>query len=164
MTFQNLPLHALIVHMPIALTVLVPLLMLVALVAGSRWMKPHQAWFLPVGGLALLLMSGLVAEKTGEEEEDRVEKIVPEGAIHTHEEAAELFVLVTGGVLVVAAGGLLPNRIGSAMRVAGAIGTLGVLGAGWNVGHSGGKLVYEHNAGAAYTAAAAPTAGAGDRE
>lgn len=151
MTFQSLPLHALIVHMPIALTVLVPLLVLVALMAGTRWMKPHHAWFLPVGGLALLLVSGLVAEKTGEEEEDTVEKIVPKQAIHTHEEAAELFVLVTGGVLVIAAGGLLPNRIGSAMRMAGAIGTLGVLAAGWNVGHSGGKLVYEHNAGAAYS-------------
>lgn len=163
MTFQNLPLHALIVHMPIALTVLVPLLVLVAFGVGRRWMKPHHAWALPVGGLALLLISGLVAEKTGEQEEDRVEKIVPEAAFETHEEAAELFVLVTGGVLVLAAGGLLPNRIGSAMRVAGAIGTLGVLGAGWNVGHSGGKLVYEHNAGAAYSTAPT-TSGSGETE
>lgn len=148
---NNLPLHALIVHMPIALTVLVPLFALLGLWLGRRILKPHVAWALPVGMLALLLVSGFAAEKTGEQQEDRVEKVVPEAAFEKHEEAAELFLVVTGGVLVLAAGGLMTNSLGKTMRMVGTVGTLAVLAAGWNVGHSGGQLVYQYNAGAAYS-------------
>jgi hypothetical protein len=122
-------------------------------------MKPHVAWGFPVGMLALLLVSGLVAEKTGEQQEERVERVVPEAAFEKHEEAAELFLLVTGGVLVLAAGGLMNNSLGRTLRVVGTVGTLAVLGAGWNVGHSGGQLVYVHNAGAAYGSGAVNSAG-----
>ena len=148
---NNLPLHALIVHMPIALTALVPLFAVLGLWLGRRVMKPHVAWAFPVGMLALLLASGIAADKTGEQQEDRVEKVVPEAAFEKHEEAAELFLVVTGGVLVLAAGGLMSNSLGKTMRYVGAAGTLAVLAAGWNVGHSGGQLVYQYNAGAAYS-------------
>lgn len=158
---NNLPLHALIVHMPIALTVLVPIFAVVALLLGRKVMKPNLAWAFPVGLLALLLVSGVVADKTGEQQEDRVERVVPKAAIHEHEEAAELFLMVTAGVLVLAAGGLMSNSLGKTMRMVGTAGTFVVLAAGWNVGHSGGQLVYQHNAGAAYsTGAAAPSGGA----
>lgn len=158
---NNLPLHALIVHMPIALTVLVPLFAVLGLWLGRRMLKPHVAWWLPVGMLALLMVSGFAADQTGEQQEERVEKVVPEAAFEKHEEAAELFLLVTGAVLVIAAGGLLSNSLGKTMRIAGAVGTLAVLAAGWNVGHSGGQLVYQYNAGAAYSVGTAGTA-AGD--
>jgi uncharacterized membrane protein len=148
---NNLPLHALIVHMPIALTVLVPVFVVVAFLLGQKYMKPAHAWAFPVGMLALLLASGVVADKTGEQQEEKVERVVPESALETHEEAAELFLVVTGGVLVLAAGGLMSNRLGATMRVVGAVGSLAVLAAGGNVGHSGGALVYQHNAGSAYT-------------
>ena len=85
---NNLPLHALIVHMPIALTVLVPLFALLGLWLGRRVMKPHVAWAFPVGMLALLLASGVAADKTGEQQEDKVERVVPEAALERHEEAA----------------------------------------------------------------------------
>ncbi len=164
---NNLPLHALIVHMPIALTVLVPLFAVLGLWLGRRVMKPHVAWAFPVGMLALLLASGIAADKTGEQQEDRVEKVVPHAAFEKHEEAAELFLVVTGGVLVLAAGGLMSNSLGKTMRYVGAAGTLAVLAAGWNVGHSGGQLVYQYNAGAAYSsgaAGAAATAASGQAE
>lgn len=148
---NNLPLHALIVHMPIALTVLVPIFMVVAVLLGRKQMNPTLAWAFPVGLLALLLASGVLADKTGEQQEDRVENVVPHNAIEEHEEAAELFLLVTAAVLVISAGGLLNNRIGATMRMAGLAGSVAILAAGWNVGHSGGSLVYTHNAGAAYS-------------
>lgn len=150
---QTLPWHALIVHMPIALTVLVPLFVLLAFGLGRRTLPAHKVWSLPVGMLALLLVSAVVAEKTGEREEDRVEKVVAREAIHEHEEAAELFVAITAGTLLVSVGGLLSNRAGAALRLAGAAGSLLILAAEWKVGHSGGSLVYEHNAGAAYAPA-----------
>jgi hypothetical protein len=86
---NNLPLHALIVHMPIALTVLVPLFALLGLWLGRRVMKPHVAWAFPVGMLALLLASGVAADKTGEQQEDKVERVVPEAALERHEEAGD---------------------------------------------------------------------------
>ena len=148
---NNLPLHALIVHMPIALTVLVPIFMVVAFALGRKQLKPTLAWAFPVGLLALLLTSGVIADKTGEQQEDRVENVVPHAALEEHEEAAELFLLVTAAMLVISVGGLLNNRVGATMRMAGLAGSLAVLAAGWNVGHSGGSLVYQHNAGAAYS-------------
>lgn len=160
---NNLPLHALVVHLPIALTVLVPLFAIGALILGRRGVSAHKVWAVPVALMAMLLVSGLVAENTGEDQEDRVEQVVPKQAMHDHEEAAELFVLVAGGALLVAAGGLLPNRAGAMLRVAGTVGTLVVFATGWNVGHSGGALVYQHNAGSAYAqnAGTGPGANAG---
>jgi uncharacterized membrane protein len=156
--FQSLPLHAIIVHMPIALTILVPLFVIVAFVLERRGVAATKAWMLPTGLLALLLVSGWTAMQTGEQQEDKVERIVPEAAFETHEEAADLFLIITGGVLVLAAGGLVNNRVGKGLRVAGAVGTLAVLGAGYNVGHSGGKLVYTYNAASAYAQAGTPGA------
>jgi uncharacterized membrane protein len=162
--FGNLPLHALIVHMPIALTVLVPLFVIVAFVMMKRGVAAQRAWLLPTGMLALLLASGLAAKETGEDQEDRVETIVPKAPFEAHEEAADLFMIVTGGVLVLAAGGLMSNKLGSTLRIAGAAGTLAVLYAGYNVGHSGGKLVYQYNAGSAYSqpGSGAAAVGGGD--
>lgn len=157
---NNLPVHALVVHLPIALTVLLPLFAVGALLLGRRGVAAHKVWAVPVALMAMLLVSGLVAENTGEDQEERVERVVPEEAMHEHEEAAELFVLIAGGALLVAAGGLLPNRAGSMLRVVGTVGTLVVLGAGWNVGHSGGALVYQHNAGSAYAQRATSDSGA----
>lgn len=159
MTFQNLPLHALVVHLPIALTVLVPLFAALAFVLMKRGVAANKAWLLPTGLLALLLVSGWASLQTGEQQEDRVEPVVPKAAFETHEEAAELFLIITGGVLVLAAGGLMNNRAARALRVAGAAGTLAVLGAGYNVGHSGGKLVYQYGAASAYATAGTATSG-----
>jgi len=92
---NNLPLHALIVHMPIALTVLVPLFMVVAFALGRKQLTPLLAWAVPVGLLALQLATGVMADKTGEQQEDRVENVVPPNALEEHEEAAELFLVVT---------------------------------------------------------------------
>jgi uncharacterized membrane protein len=151
MTFQSMPLHALVVHLPIALTVLVPVVAITALWLGRRTMPAPQAWRFAVAALALQLGSGWLAMQTGEGEEDTVETVLSEGRLHGHEEAADLFLVVSAGVLFVAAGGLLPNRLGRTLRVAGAAGTLVTLAAGWNVGHSGGQLVYRYGAASAYT-------------
>lgn len=153
------PLHPLVVHMPIALTLLVPLFAVGALWAIRRGARPQRAWGLATAMLGALLVSGWVALQTGEREEDKVERVVSENAIHSHEEAAEAFLLATGAVLVLAAAGFLRGRPGSVMRGVATVGTLALVGAGWKVGHSGGQLVYSEGAGMAY---AGPSAGAAD--
>ncbi len=159
--------HPKVVHLPMALAVLMPLIsggLFVAIWRG--WLQP-RSWVIAVALQAILVGSSFVALETGEDEEDRVESIVDERHIHEHEEAAEAFAWTGVGALA-----LVLLAAGMAMRGAGAVATgsglLAVLAAvvvlvlGLRVGSAGGSLVYEHNAGAAYgpeSGAATPDAG-----
>jgi len=89
--------------------------------------------------------------------------VVPEAPLEEHEEAAERFLLLSAGVLLVAGAGLLRGRIGTAARLVTTAGAFGLVVAGTLVGHSGGELVYRHGAAAAYTPGNAGPGG-GDRE
>ena len=171
----GVPLHPLVVHFPIVLAVLLPIFALAALWAIRKGTTPGRAWTLPLAVAAALTVSAYVAGETGEREEDRVERVVTRGAVHSHEEAAERFLVLSGVLLLVAAVGLVPRTLGEAARVLTAVGAVGLLAAGVQVGHSGGELVYRHGAASAYTdgaragAADAPAAvvtapvGAGER-
>jgi uncharacterized membrane protein len=160
MDFLPTPLHPLIVHLPIAMTVLLPLFGLGALIAIRRGSRVLPVWALATAMIALTLGSGLLAKETGEDEEDAVEKVVAEEAIGPHEEAADAFIWATGVVLVIAGVGFVGGSVGSAARVVAAGGTLAVLGFGYNVGHTGGQLVYRDGAAAAYTTKGGATPGA----
>ncbi len=152
----SLPLHPAIVHLPLGLAFIIPGLALAW--AWALWtgrLRP-RAWIAIVALQAVLLGAGVVAMNTGEREEDRVEAVVPEAAIETHEAYAEQF-LWAAGVTLALASFVLVFRHPAATRVlatATVAGTLVVAGAALRVGHAGGQLVYVHNAGAAYVAAA----------
>jgi hypothetical protein len=147
----GIPLHPLVVHFPIVLSILLPVSVLVALWAIGRGAAPRKAWAAPLALAAALTLSAYVATETGENEEDRVEQVVARRAIHGHEEAAERFLMLSGVLLVVAAAGLLPRTPGRAARLVTAAGALGLVAAGVQVGHSGGTLVYREGAASAYT-------------
>jgi uncharacterized membrane protein len=140
------PLHPAIVHLPIALSLLLPALVLAALLAiRTKWL-PARSWSVIVLLSGLLVVGSWVALETGEHDEERVEQIVAETAIEAHEEAAEVF-MVIGMVLFVIAGiGLRTGRIGDWARIGSLILSLSVLAAGARVGHLGGELVYVHGA------------------
>lgn len=145
------PLHPAVVHLPIAFAVLAPLVATGALVAIHRGGRPWRAWGLSVALLALLAGSAWVATETGEEDEERVERAVPEAALETHEAAADRFLALAIGVLGMAGVGLFAGRIGTGARVVATVGTLGLLVAGYQVGHAGGELVYRYDAGRVHT-------------
>ena len=147
----GMPLHPLVVHFPIVLSVLLPISIVVALWAIGKGTTPRRAWAVPLAMAAALALSAFVATETGENEEDRVEQVVTGRAIHGHEEAAERFLVLSGVLLLVAAAGLLPRTVGQAARLLTAAGALGVVAAGVQVGHSGGTLVYRDGAASAYT-------------
>ena len=147
------PLHPAVVHLPIALAVLVPGLALLGMVLIHRQVLPSRSWALIVLLQALLVGSGWLALRTGEQEEERVERVVAERHIESHEEAAERFLLIAGVGLVATAGGLLRGRAGAVGRAAGTLASVAVLAAGVAVGHSGGELVYKHGAASAYVGA-----------
>jgi hypothetical protein len=157
------PLHAAVVHLPMALAVLLPLAALVALVAIKRGAAPRPTWGVMVLMVALLIGSGLVAKETGEDGEDRVEQLVPETALEAHEEAADRFLVVGAVVLVLSLVGLRRDRLGGGARIAATLGTIAVLAAGWSVGHAGGELTYRYGGAAAY-AGPAGAQGTADRD
>ncbi len=149
------PLHPAVVHLPLALAVLLPILILIAL-----WLGRHadevipdklRAIWIPVVFLALVMTgTGYFAQETGEDQEDRVEEVVSRDAIHDHEERAEVFVWMSALLLVASIAGLVPGATGRYSRYI----TLGmaiiVLVLGVRVGGSGGDLVYTHGAAQVY--------------
>lgn len=165
---ENLLFHPKVVHLPIALAVLMPALAGGIALAWWRGWFPARTWVLVVAFQGILVGSGFLALQSGEKEEDRVEGVVPEAAIEHHEEAAEIFVGASTGVLMLMALGLVFARTAVGVRLAGAaaLGTVAVLATGYSVGKAGGELVYQHGAGAAYTGASnqRPTSSIGEVE
>ncbi|HEX5581894.1 MAG TPA: DUF2231 domain-containing protein [Gemmatimonadaceae bacterium] len=149
--FSGIPMHPLVVHFPVVLTVLLPISALIALWAIRKGTTPRKAWALPLAMAAALAVSAWVATETGEQEEDRVEQVVVKRAIHEHEEAGERLLVLSGALVLVAAAGLLPRTMGQAARILTTAGAVGLVAAAVQVGHSGGELVYRYGAASAYT-------------
>jgi len=71
-----LPLHPKLVHLPIALAVLAPLLALGVIAAWRTAFLPRRSWILVVVLQALLVGSGWAALSTGQDEENTVGRVV----------------------------------------------------------------------------------------
>lgn len=148
---NDLPLHPSLVHIPIGLCMALPIVIFFIII-GIR-----QGWFQPKTWLVIILLQGLcfgsaiIAKNAGENEEDKVEKIVGEHALEKHEERAESFVIFSGILFVLTFAGLSSRapiqKWGQILTLAGSLGTLGLA---IFTGHSGGELVYEHGAAKAY--------------
>ena len=144
------PLHPALVHMPVALVVLAPPLALLALLSIRRGVVPVRSWAAVVLVQALLLGSTWLALETGERDEEAVERFVAERHIEAHEEAAERLLWLTVATFGVSLLGLSSGRWGSVARLASLAAGLAVLASGFQVGHSGGELVYRHGAASAH--------------
>lgn len=153
-----MPLHPFVVHLPLALSILMPLLAGAALVAWWRgWLPGRRLWVAVVVCQALLVAAGFAALRTGEAEEERVESIVAESSLHQHELLAERLLIVAGAVLLLT---IVPLVLRGARpaRAAALVATLGmaaVTALALQTGKAGGELVYKHGAAAAYTAKSA---------
>ena len=144
------PLHPAVVHFPVVLAFLLPVFAVGALWMIRRGARARSAWTVPLVLAAALVISAWAAVQTGEAQEERVERVVADQPLETHEEAAKAFIAATTVVLLLMAGGLLPGRVGTFARVVGTIGAVALLGGAVWVGDSGGKLVYRHGAASAY--------------
>lgn len=151
---NNLPFHPLIVHFPLALAILVPFAALSCLVLSWRRVGRARLWRFVSIVLAAVVLTGIVAMKSGEAEEDKVEPFVGESWIEVHEERAELFVWATAAALGLSLA--LPPLAGKprwrrALGLATVLATVVAAGLAVRVGHSGGELVYVRGAALAYT-------------
>ena len=144
--------HPKIVHLPMALSVLMPLI--AGLVAAAWWKGwlHRRAWLLVCLLQGIFVVTGFMSLASGEEDEERVERVVDHDIIHEHEEAAEGFFFASIGVLAVsvvaAAAPAGPVAAGAAGLTV--VGSLVVLFLGIQVGSLGGGLVYEHGAATAF--------------
>ena len=158
-----LPLHPVVVHFPIVLAVLLPISAAWALWAIRKGTTPRRAWSVPAAMAVALALSALAAVKTGEAQDERVERVVPEQPLESHEEAAETFLTQSTGLALLVAAGLLGGRAGGAARMLGGAGAAALVAVAVYVGHSGGKLVYQYGAASAYTDSSATRGAASER-
>lgn len=155
------PFHPMIVHLPLALAVVVPLIGAGIWLAWWRAWLPRRTWIVAVVLQGLLVAGGAASMSTGETDEHRAEKVVPEAAIEAHEEAAEVFVWSAAATLLLFVGAALirDERRGRALAAASLAASLAVLGLGIRTGSAGGRLVYGPGAPAAALAPATTAAG-----
>ena len=145
------PLHPAIVHFPIVLAFLSPIAAAAVLWSIKSGRLSSRAWLHVVILQVAVMGSGWLAAEAGEDEEERVERVIAEEYIEEHEEAAERFLALAGVALALAAAGMLSHPLGAVARgltVAAALASVPLVAA---LGHSGGELVYRHGAALAYT-------------
>ncbi|MCC6466669.1 MAG: hypothetical protein IT463_15110 [Planctomycetes bacterium] len=156
----DLPLHPALVHIPVGLAVIMPLLAGGLAVAILRGWLPARAWVVAVGLQAVLLVGAFGSLASGEADEDRAERTVGEAALEAHETAAKIFTGAAAATLLAGIGALALSRkpaAAGALRAGFVAGTLAVVALGGWVGHLGGKMVYG-NPGIAATSGAGGTA------
>lgn len=147
----HVPLHPQIVHLPLALSLLLPLIAVVVIAAIRGQKVSAPAWLLVAGLQVLATASGYLAMETGEDEEKVVEKVVGKKNLHDHEERAEMFVAfsVAASVLAIVAV-LIKASVQLYVMLATLLLMIGQAGLAWRTGASGGELVYVHQAPSAY--------------
>jgi hypothetical protein len=147
----NLPLHPAIVHIPLGLAFILPLVATGLTAAVWRRRLPRSAFALLVGMQAVLVVSGVTALRLGEGDAHRVEAAVGEPAIERHEDRAEAFLWTAGVVLALSAALLVaPARAAPGLGAAIVAGTVAVAALGFLAGEAGGELVYVRGAAAVY--------------
>ena len=120
-----------------------------------------RVWGVAAAMHAALALSAWASLASGDAAAEKVEKVVTEAPVESHEEAAEAFLALAVGAVAVSLIGLRRDRAGSVARGVAAVGSLVLLGSGWQVGHSGGQLVYRYGAASAYTTDSVLTADGG---
>lgn len=148
---MEIPFHPIAAHFPIALTVIMPFLVLIFALMIKTGKMSSMAWLVIIGLQLFTTVSGYVALESGENEEDTVSRIVDKAIIHEHEEAAEIFVGVTVVTLVLSiATFFLKKEIQYLVQLA--IVLLGLVNGylAFRTGEQGGKIVYKYKAPNAY--------------
>lgn len=139
---SNLPLHPAIVHLPLGLAFILPLLALALVIAVARGALPRRAWLLAALLQAAVVGSAFAAMRTGEGDEERVEHRVSESLIETHEERAEAFTWSAGLTLALLLAAGLSPRYGGALGGLSTASAFASAGLAIAVGHAGGQIVH----------------------
>jgi len=145
---DTVPFHAWIAHLPVALSMVLPLLASGVLLAWRRAWLPRQTWVIVVAMQAVLFAGAMIAERSGHQDEKRIADVVSAEALEAHEESAETFAWVSGVAVLVSLTVLAMHNPAAAQTLAGvAIGVMTVVTMlGYRAGAAGLELVYRHGA------------------
>ena len=141
---NGLPLHPALVHVPIGLAMILPLLALAVAWAIRREKLPRRGWLLVIGLQAVVLAGAFAAQWAGDKEAERVKTVVPKAAIEEHEERADIFIWAAGLTLALAVAAMaVPGpRLRQVLVLGTVAGTVAVAGLAAWVGEAGGGLVH----------------------
>ncbi len=146
---RSLPNHPKIVHVPMALCLLMPMVgMLIWFGVRRDWFTP-RVWLIAAFLQGATLAGGLAALQTGGEDGEKVEGYASEEALTTHEDRASWFLYVAGANFLLCGVTFLLQRDRGLQQRIGAFAIVGLLAgtyAGIRVGDAGGRLVYIGNA------------------
>ncbi len=144
-----MPLHPIVVHFPIVLGALLPVLAILLWWAIKKWQWTPKVWALVSIVALVYTLAAVTAVQLGETDEEKVEKVVSEKVIEEHEEAGELIPWIAGTLFLVSLGGFTV-RYSKQAQLAMIVLSLLAVAPLINAGHTGGELVYEHGASIAH--------------
>ena len=147
---SGLPLHPMVVHLPLALAVFAPILMGILTWGVVRGKWRASTWWLAVLLQAIVFVSALTAANLGERDEEAVETIIAENVIEAHEEWGQKLVWASGLLLAASLVPFFFKKRAVPLAVVTAISLISLFVA-LKTGHSGGELVYRHGAAAAFS-------------
>ena len=142
---NTLPLHPAVVHVPMGLALIMPLLLGALLWAVLTDRLPGRVWLLALALQGVILGAAAVALRTGEQDEERVKDRVGEARLEAHERAAQAFTLAAGATFGAVALAVLLRKRRRPFALAGMASvalSVVMLGLGIQVGHRGGALVH----------------------
>jgi|GEM_PF-669794 len=153
----EVPFHPQIVHLPLALSVILPLMALAVTVCIRKQKFTSHVWILVACLQVLTTGSGYLAMETGEDDEQAVGKLIGKPLVHAHEEKAEMFVAFSVAASAVAIATVVVKTSAQFyLMLVTILLMLGQSALGWRVGRSGGELIYVHKAANAHVPAAPP--------
>ena len=147
---MDLPLHPVIVHFPVALTLFF-LFVYPALLLWIGNREDRQKTWAVVPALALLLvLLSYGALFTGEQDEELVEQVVSHEALEAHEHAAEYFFYFSWVPFLISLAGIKPWKGRKPARWITVLVQVVLVFLMLDAAHKGGKLVYEEGAARAH--------------
>ena len=143
----DLPFHPIVVHFPIALGVLVPVMGMFLIWAMSSKRANAKSWGIMVFITALYLASAVGAVKTGELDEHNAEELIGRSLVHDHEEAGEKVPWAAGILFVscLVTYAISRNKLSWTHKLVTLLAIAGLYPLLY-AGETGGKLVYEQGA------------------
>lgn len=148
-----IPLHPQLVHLPLALSLILPFLAIVIVTLIQKKVFSKSVWFLLIGLQVLAVTSGYVAMNAGEKDEKVIkqQQIVNPAFISYHENKAEMFVSLEVVALALLLMTCFLKDVNQNIFALASVAALFV-GAfmGFKTGQTGGLLVYKYQAARAY--------------
>ncbi|HJN77243.1 MAG TPA: DUF2231 domain-containing protein [Myxococcota bacterium] len=140
----ELPLHPLLVHIPVGLAVAVAILAPAVWLTWARGALPRRAWWLVPLVQGFLLVSVVAAVRTGELAEQEARRVLPGEQVDRHETLGTRFIVlvVVTLLLALAASLVADERRARQLALAAIISSLVQLAACAVVSHAGGALVW----------------------